>query len=174
MAMLVMMAMILMMMIMLKMLIIWIFNLKQIIMPAGSVEERAQRIRNLGAECTILEVSSLSWRFVHYLGGLILIFVMFSIAPSWRSLPSAIVVFTILEVIFVVVNIIIIIMIIVIALLFMFFPFCNIARQVNYDACVLLASALAKESGRQTDHVHRSIFDKASSTLILLNINVVF
>ena len=29
---------------------------KQIIMPAGSVEERAQRIRNLGAECTIMEV----------------------------------------------------------------------------------------------------------------------
>ena len=25
-------------------------------MPAGSVEERAQRIRNLGAECTIMEV----------------------------------------------------------------------------------------------------------------------
>ena len=30
--------------------------MSQIIMPAGSVEERAQRIRNLGAECTIMEV----------------------------------------------------------------------------------------------------------------------
>jgi len=29
----------------------------KIIMPAGSVEERAQRIRNLGAECTIMEVN---------------------------------------------------------------------------------------------------------------------
>jgi len=29
----------------------------KIIMPVGSVEERAQRIRNLGAECTIMEVN---------------------------------------------------------------------------------------------------------------------
>ena len=41
--------------------------MSQIIMPAGSVEERAQRIRNLGAECTIMEVIGMQIDYFHLL-----------------------------------------------------------------------------------------------------------